>query len=372
MPRYLKPTLVTLMAVAIAGTFVGMRASQANKETRKDDVKVFEFAPGDLAQLERLALGRQIPVSGSMKPLLQATVRSKVPAEVARVHVQEGERVASGAPLVTLDTADLKARYDAQAAAVAEAKARLDLARKNQANNKALLEKSFISQNAYDGVINTVQVAEANLQSAEAQAAIAQRALGDALIRAPFAGIVAKRWVNVGDKVSGDMPVAQVVDLARMELEAPVPVGEIPFVKVGQEIAFQVDGFPNRRFTGKVERVNPAAEAGSRSIAVFVTLANADGSLKGGMFANGTLATSTGAEVDVIPIPAVLEEGGQSFVHVVKNGRIERRSVILGAKNVERGVVPVREGLERGVSVVTVKAEGIKAGATAIVKGKAS
>jgi hypothetical protein len=118
--------------------------------------------------------------------------------------------------------------------------------------------------------------------------------------------------------------------------------------------------------------VNPAAEAGSRSIAVFVTLPNADGSLKGGMFANGTLSTSTGAEVDVIPIPAVLEEGGQSFVHVVKNGRIERRSVILGAKNVERGVVTVREGLERGIPVVTVKAEGIKAGATAIVKGKAS
>jgi RND family efflux transporter MFP subunit len=370
--RYLKPALLALLVVAIAGTFFGLRASQANKETKKPDEKIFEFAPGDLATLQRVPLGRQIPVSGSVKPLLQATVRSKVPAEVARVHVQEGERVAAGAPLITLDTADLKARYDAQAAAVAESKAKLDLARKNQANNKALLEKSFISQNAYDSVINTVQVAEANLQSAEAQAAIAQRALNDASIRAPFAGVIAKRWVNVGDKVTSDMPVAHVVDLGRMELEAQIPVGEIPFVHVGQEIAFTVDGFQGRKFNGKVERVNPSVEVGSRSIMVFVTLPNADASLKGGMFANGVLATAAGTEVNVIPITAVLEEGGQSFVHVVKGGKVERRSVVVGARSIEKGVVVVKEGLESGVPVVIVKADGIKAGATAIMKGTAA
>lgn len=367
--KYLTPALALLVVAGIGTALALSQASSANKDEKKKEEKVFEFAPGDLAEMTRVPLGRQIPVSGSVKPLLQATVRSKVPAEVARIHVQEGDRVAAGAPLVTLDTADLKARYDAQAAAVAESKAKLNLARKNQANNQALLEKSFISQNAYDSVINTVQVAEANLQSAEAQAAIAQRALNDASIRSPFAGVVQKRWVNVGDKVTSDMPVAQVVDLARMELEAPVPVSEIPFVRVGQEILFTVDGFPNRKFSGKVERVNPTTEAGSRSINVFVTLPNADASLKGGMFANGVLATGAGADVNVIPIPAILEEGGQSFVHVVKNGKIERRSVVIGARSVEKGVAIVKEGLEAGVPVVIVKADGIKAGATAIVKG---
>ena len=366
--KYLTPALALLVVAGIGAALALSQASKASKDEKKKEEKVFEFAPGDLAEMTRVPLGRQIPVSGSVKPLLQATVRSKVPAEVARIHVQEGDRVAAGAPLVTLDTADLKARYDAQAAAVAESKAKLNLARKNQANNQALLEKSFISQNAYDSVINTVQVAEANLQSAEAQAAIAQRALNDASIRSPFAGVVQKRWVNVGDKVTSDMPVAQVVDLARMELEAPVPVSEIPFVRVGQEILFTVDGFPDRKFNGKVERVNPTTEAGSRSINVFVTLPNADASLKGGMFANGVLATGAGVDVNVIPIPAILEEGGQSFVHVVKNGKIERRSVVIGARSVEKGVAIVKEGLEAGVPVVIVKADGIKAGATAIVR----
>jgi membrane fusion protein (multidrug efflux system) len=368
--RFLKPALALLAVVAVAASLMGLRVSQANKEPeKKKEDRTFEFAAGDLAELRREPLGRRIPVSGSMKPLLQATVRAKVPAEVAKVHVQEGQAVAAGAPLFTLDTDDLRARLDAQMAAVAEARARLDLARKNQANNKALLEKSFISQNAYDSVANSVQVAEANLKSAEAQAAIARRAVEDAQIRAPFAGIVSKRWVNQGDKVAADMPVAQVVDLSRMELEAPVPVSEIPFVKVGQEISFAVDGFQGRRFAGRIERVNPAADAGSRSILVFATLPNADASLKGGMFANGTLATSSGVEVDVIPSSAVIEEGGQSFVYVVKDGKVERRSVVLGARNVELGVTTVREGLERGVPVITVKADGLKPGSRAVVKG---
>jgi RND family efflux transporter MFP subunit len=367
--RFLKPALLSVLVLAVLGALLGLKPSQANKEEKKDGAaRVFEFAPGDLAELRREPLGRQIPVSGSLKPVLSATVRAKVAAEVARVHVQEGERVAAGQVLVSLDAADLKARLDREQAVVAEARARLDLARKNEANTQALAEKAFISRNAYDSALNSVQVAEANLQSAEAQAAIARRALADAQIRSPFGGVVAKRWVNVGDKVSGDTLVAAVVDLSRMELEAQVPVSEVPFVKVGQPIAFRVDGFAGRDFNGRVERVNPAAEAGSRAISIFVTLANPDGSLRGGMFANGTLNAAEGAPVSVVPATALLEEGGQAFVLVVKNGKVERRTVVAGVRNVERGLVEVREGLEAGVPVITVKAEGLKPGAQATVR----
>jgi len=256
---------------------------------------------------------------------------------------------------------------DRERAGLAEGRARLDLARKNQANNKALLEKSFISQNAYDSAQSAVEVAEANVQSAEAQAKIAERALADAQVRAPFPGIVAKRFVNVGDKVSPDMPILQLVDLTRMELEAQLPLNEIPFVAVGQRIAFSVDGFATREFAGKIERINPSAEAGSRSISIFVSIPNNDGSLKGGMFANGVLNTAAGTEVDVIPTAAVIEEGGQTFVYVLKDGKVERRTLTLGTRSKERGLVEVREGLEKGVSVITAKAQGLKPGASAIV-----
>lgn len=365
---WVKLSVAVLTGILVVGSLVAWRASSAKKEEPKKADKVFEFSKSDLAVLAPRELGNMIPLSGSLKPVTQAVVKSKVAAEVAKVHVREGERVAAGQVLVSLDTADLKARADAQAAQVAEMRARLDLALKNEANNRQLLQKNFISQNAFDAVTNSAEVARANLKSAEAQSAIVQRALADASIRAPFSGIVARRMVNIGEKVSPDMPIMQIVDLMQMELEAPVPVAEIPGIKVGQEISFTVDGFGDRQFKGKVERINPSAEAGSRSISVFLVLANPDLSLKGGMFANGKLAAQSRGPVNAVPLVALREEGGQSFVMVLDKDKIERKPVTVGARSIDLGLVEIRDGLSPGTQVIAVKMEGLKPGASAIIR----
>ncbi len=361
---------VGLLTVAlVGGSLVAWRISSAKKdEPKKDAEKTYEFAKGDLAILGPMELGHVVPISGTLKPLTQALVKAKVAAEVSKVHVQEGDRVTAGQALVSLDSADLRARYDAQMASVAEMKARLDLASKNEVNNLQLLQKNFISQNAFDAVSNSAEVARANLKSAEAQAAISQRALGDASIRAPFSGIVAKRMVNIGEKVSPDMSIMQIVDLSRMELEASVPVSEIPGIKIGQEISFSVDGFADRKFQGKVERINPSADAGSRSISVFLALPNPEQALKGGMFATGKLAAQSRSAVNAVPLVALREEGGQSYVFVIEKDKIERKSVTAGTRNIDMGMVEIREGLDIGAQVVAVKMDGLKPGAKAIVK----
>lgn len=364
-----KWAIISITLVALIGGLVAWKASASKKEDKKPDAeKIFEFVKNDIATVQSQNLGLVIPISGSVRPVLQAVVKSKVSGEISKVYVREGERVAAGQILASVDTADLKARSDAQRAVVAEAKARLDLASKNETNNRALLAKNFISQNAFDGVANSVQVAEANHQSALAQSAITTRAVADAQIRAPFAGIVAKRMVNVGEKISSDAPVMQIVDLSKMELEAPVPVGDIPSVKVGQEIAFTVDGFTGREFKGKVERINPAAEAGSRSISIFVALPNTDGALKGGMFANGTLAAIGRSAVSSLPIASLIEEGGQTYVFALNNGLIERKPITVGTKSIERGMAEIRGGIENGAQVISVKADGLKHGSKAVVK----
>ena len=373
----IKWIVIGITVAAVIGGLAVWKASSASKEAgndgkKPDADKTFEFAKNDIAIVQSQNLGLVIPVSGSVRPVLQAMVKSKVAGEVAKVYVREGERVAAGQVLVSIDIADLKARHDAQRAMAAETKARLDLATKNESNNRTLLAKNFISQNAFDGVANSVQVAEANHQSSLAQSAITAKALADAQVRAPFAGIVAKRAVNVGEKITADAPVMQIVDLSKMELEAPVPVGDIPSVKVGQEIAFTVDGFTGREFKGKVERINPAAETGSRSISIFVTLPNADGALKGGMFANGTLAAMGRGDVNTLPIATLIEEGGQTFVFAIKDGLIERKPITVGPKNVERGLVEIRGGINNGAEVVAVKADGLKHGSKAVVRSGVS
>ena len=366
---WVRVSVGVLTLALVAGSLIAWRVSSAKKdEPKKDAVKLYEFTQSDLAILGPVALGHVLPISGTLSPLIQAVVKSKVAAEVAKVHVQEGERVTAGQVLVSLDAADLRARYDAQLASVAEMKARHSLAEKNEVNNRQLLHKNFISQNAFDAVSNSAEVARANLKSAEAQAAISQRALSDAAVRAPFNGIIAKRMINVGEKVSPDMPVLQIVDLSRMELEASVPVAEIPGVKIGQEISFSVDGFTDRRFQGKVERINPAAAAGSRAISVFLVLANPEQALKGGMFATGRLAAQARNAVDALPIVALREEGGQSFVFVIEKDKIERKPVTAGTRNIDLGMVEIRSGLNPGAQVVAVRMEGLKPGDKAVVK----
>lgn len=367
--RWRRNAVAATVVVLCAGALIGWRASSAPKNEKKPEPeKVFEFAQADITRLKKQDLGQVIPVYGSVRPVVQALVRAKVPGEVARVLVREGERVNAGDTLITLDTRDLQAQLDSAQGSVAEARAKLDLAGKNEDNNRQLLAKGFISQNAFDAIANSVSVTTANLKSAEAQAAIARKALADAAIRAPFAGIVAKRAVNIGEKVSVDSPVAQIVDLTQMELEAAVPVAEIPYVKVGQEIAFKVDGFAGREFRGKVDRISPAADAGSRAISVFVNIPNQDGALKGGMFASGALATGGRGQLSALPKLAVREEGGQNFVLVVADGKVDRRPVTIGITNSERGLIEIREGLTEIADVIAVKGDGLKVGAKAILR----
>jgi RND family efflux transporter MFP subunit len=287
---------------------------------------------------------------------------------VTRVLVREGETVAAGQLLAQIDTTDLQSRVDAQAAALEEAKARLTIAEKNRTNNQQLLRQKFISQNAYDTTESTYDASAASMRSQEAQLRIARKALDDAAVRAPIAGIVATRSVNPGEKVGIDSALFTLVDLARMEIEAPAPASEVPSVKVGQNAAFRVDGFGDRAFEGRIERINPTAQPGSRAIVLYISVVNRDGSLRGGMFAKGSIVLDRPQPAAVVPVTAIREESGQAYVYTIENNKIARRPVKVGAVQQAEGVVEVVSGLERGMNVVAARVSGLKAGAPARLK----
>jgi len=285
------------------------------------------------------------------------------------VLVREGDRVAEGQVIATIDTADLKAKLDAQVAALEENKAKANIAQKNRENNQQLLRQNFISQNAFDTTHSLYEGAAAAVKSADAQLRMAEKAMQDAVVRSPFGGIVSRRMVNVGEKVGIDSPLFTVVDLAKMEIEAPAPASEIPGVKVGQLAQFRVDGFGERTFDGRIERINPAAEQGSRSITLYVSVANRDGALKGGMFAKGQLILDKSPPTAVVPAGAVREEAGQAFVFTIEDGKVARRAVTLGMR--EEGLVEIRSGLDKGVPVVRARITDLKPGSPAILKTSA-
>lgn len=336
-------------------------ASAASAAEAKKAPPVFELAQGDVGTVEARELRITLPVSGSLQPVAQTTVKSKVPGQVQATLVQEGISVSSGQALARLDSADLRARVASQQAALDEAQARLALASKNSSNNQALLKQNYISQSAYDTTQNNVAITEAGVKAAAAQLQIARTALADATIHAPISGIVSRRYAQVGDKLSPDMPVFSIVNLEQLTLEAAVPASEIPRVKVGQEVTFNVDGFNGRPFSGTVTRINPTAEPGSRSMLTYITVNNADGALKGGMFAKGSIALDKAPAAPLLPLAALRGEGGTSTVYRIEGDKIVEQKVTLGKRNEDEGVAQVI-GLPVGSKFLAGRLDGVKPG----------
>ena len=363
--------LALLLIGGATVTLVNRGGDAKASETVKAEAKppTLEFSEADIAIVRVQALGRTIAIAGSLAPVTQALVKSTVSGEVRSVLVREGDSVAQGAVVAEIDTTDARSRLAAAQAELTERRTRLAIAERNRDTNQSLLKQSFISQNAYEQLNSTFQGSEAAVQGAEAQVALARKAIDDAIVRAPINGKVAKRMVNSGERIAIDAPMFSIVDLSRLELEATVPASDVPRIASGQAVHFRVEGFGDRKFEGRVERINPTAEASSRAIKVFVSVRNTDGSLRGGMFAEGTVTLSGAVNAPVIPAGAVFEEAGQSYVYAVENGLLNKQAVRIGLKDDASGLVEVASGLSAGTPVVRLRMSGLKAGTPAILRG---
>ncbi len=363
-------SLVLLAAVSAGGVVVGKRlqpkqdaslardtakpasAAKASGPVAPVPPTVMEVAPTDLGISETREVRRELPLTGQLRPIRQAFVRAKVAGEVLEMQVKEGETVKSGQVLARINPAEYQARLDERMASLAGSKATWENNERTRKNNEELLRKKFISQQAYDNTLANSSVALEQVKAAEANVALAKKSLDDTILRAPWSGMIAERSAQLGDRAAIDMKLLNLVDLSRLELEAAVPASEIPSVAVGQEVAFRVEGFSDRVFKGKVARIAPQSSAGSRSILIYIDMPNADGTLKGGMFAKGNLTLSRSDSVVAVPIAALREERGDTVVYALKDGRLARLPIKVGARNEDEAWAEVTQGLEAGVQVI--------------------
>ena len=368
--RIIGALVVVILIGGVAGA-VALRASK--KGSDGPEVKApatLEFGAAELASVESKAMPRWLPVSGTMQPVRQATVKAKVSGDVRQITVREGDSVQAGQMLVRVDTADLDARVLERQGQLQSARAQLALAEKTNAMNQKLLKQNFISQNASDNAESSLEVAKGNLQAAQAQLRVAQNALKDSVATAPLSGIVAKRHVQPGEKVAFDSPLVTVVDLKDMELQAAVPSSDIPELKPGMTVDLAVDGFTDRKFTGRIERINPSTEAGTRAILVFVGIPNEAQALRGGMFATGRIALAAGAPVPTLPATAVRTEAGQSYVWTIQGGKLAKKTVLVGRRDDDAGRVELKTALPADTPVLAAKFDNLKEGAPALVRAQ--
>jgi membrane fusion protein, multidrug efflux system len=370
--RTLVAVLGFIVVAAIAAGVALRVAKKAAAEAPGGPPVTLEFTSADVAQVEARQLARWLPVSGTLQPVNQTTVKAKVSGEIRQVLVREGEAVKSGQVLARLDTADLEAKLTDRIGALEASRAQLALAEKTRAQNHALLKQGFISQTAYDSAESNLSVTQGTLKSYEAQVQLARNALRDAVVTSPLSGTLAKRHVQPGEKVNFDSPLFTIVDLGKMELQAMVPANDIPEIAVAMPVELTIDGFGDRAFLGSVERINPITEPGTRSILVFVQIPNPDTALKGGMFATGRIRLAAGAEVPTLPLSAIRSESGQSYVWTIEGGRLVRRNVALGRRDEVAARVELKSALPGEARVLAARFDNLKEGSAAVLRAPAT
>jgi membrane fusion protein, multidrug efflux system len=309
---------------------------------------------------------RVIPVTGTLKASAESAVAANANGRISRTLVERGSVVAKGAPLVVLDQrmASLSA---------AEARANLEgirsqkqLADSTCERNRRLFQRHIITAEEFEKADSICQVQSHSLAAAQSRQRQATVSLTDAIVRAPFAGVVLERLVNVGEYVAASTKIVELVQNDPVRLELVAGEQDAAAVRVGQAVTFEVKAMPGQSFAATVRYVAPALREATRDLVFEAISPNADGRLKPGMFATAWLEAGTESTV-VVPRSALWKSGETMRVFVIKNGHLEERVVHVG-RDLD-GRTAVKTGVAAGERIVREPGGQLKDGLAAADQG---
>ncbi|HZV93614.1 MAG TPA: efflux RND transporter periplasmic adaptor subunit [Caldimonas sp.] len=364
--------LLVAAALGLALTQRAGSASAGNGAAKSAEAVVpLEFTAAEVARPLVARMPLSIEFSGPLVAPRTAIVRAKASGTLLTLHVAEGSRVRAGQVIGEIDLSDLQTRVSDRAALVESAQASLVEAERQHTANVGLAAQNFISATALQSSQARLDAARAQLKSAQAQLAVSRIGVREATLAAPIPGIVGKRYVLPGEKVSAEQQVVTVVDLSTLELAGSVGTHEVSLLQPGLPVEVRVEG-QDDPVAGRIDRIAPAAEAGTRSIGVVVVLANRGERFRAGQYAEARVKVADDTMRLTVPIGAVGQASGQDYVWTIEHGALVRRIVITGRKDVPTGRVEVKKGLDREAQILAERFDNLREGAPARVVARRS
>ena len=309
-----------------------------------------ELAATDVISIQLMDITQGLRVTGVLKAVNSAIVKARVAGELQMLSVREGDTVTAGQVLAQIDPREFQARLQQAQQQADAALAQIDIAQRQFANNKALVDQGFISKTALDTSLSNLQAAQATHRAALAFADIVRQSLNDTVLKAPIAGQVSQRLAQPGERVGVDARILEIVDLRQIELESNLPSVELPNLKLGQLAQLRVEGAEGR-VTGRLVRVNPSAQLGTRTFVIYLRIEQPAGqklALRQGLFAEGLLNASS-TRVLAVPLKSVRTDQVLPFVQLVREGKVHHQTVTLGLRGMADSEEMVAvEGLREG------------------------
>ena len=298
---------------------------------------------------------------GSLAAVQGVTITAELTGKVVRIAFEPGTRVKAGDLLVQQDTSSEEAQLRA-------AEASVELAMRNLERLKKLLERRTIPQSQYDS-------AEAQYKEGVAQADAIRAAIAKKNIRAPFAGRLGIRLVNLGQILNEGEPIVSLQSIDPIFVNFSLPQQQLAQVQTGLTVRITSDALPGEAIEGRITAINPEVDAATRNIRIQATLANHQERLRPGMFANVSVVLPAAKNVLAVPATAVLYAPYSDSVFVVdekqdknkkQSGRVVRQQVVeLGEKRGD--FVAVVSGLEAGETIVSTGAFKLRNGQAVVV-----
>lgn len=300
-------------------------------------------------------------LSGTLDAKRVAQLRAQVAGTVVQMLIDEGAVVGAGQVLARIDATVLTDMARSAASQLQSAEAAATVATRNAERATTLNAAGAIAERDLEAVRSQAVAAGAMAADARSRLASARKQLANATIRAPFPGVVSERPASSGDVVQMGTPIVTVVDASALELAASVPASALGSLRRGAKIEFSVTGYPDRRFTGTIARVNPAVDPITRQVRIYAAVPNGDRSLAAGVFAEGRVAF-TQVRALTIPLAALDPQALAPAVKRIRGGVVEAVPVTLGLRDDVAERVEVKAGVQRGDTLLVGGAMGTPVG----------
>lgn len=308
------------------------------------------------AEAKAVQWNAAINAIGTLAPVEGVTLSADADGTIVRIAAENGATVKAGDLLVEFDTS-------VEIAQLAAAEARADLARLNLERNQELLSRQTISKSEFDA-------ASASFKQAGAEVGALKALIAKKQVRAPFAGRVGIRHINLGQFVARGAPLLPLQKLDPIFVNFYIPQRQLPAIALGQKVDIAIDAFEGQRFEATITAINSEIDPATRNIAVQATVANPKELLRAGMFARVEVQMAAAEQLVAVPATAIAYASYGNSIFIVETMKDPAGKEYLGVRQqfVKTGptrgdLIAITEGLKPGEQVVTAGVFKLRNGA---------
>ncbi len=371
-----------LIAVMIGATaFFSVQTIKKRSRESVNSNRNHTAIPVTVLPVIRHEFRNEISAVGTLKAHETALLSAKVAGNVEAILVDLSDRVEADQVVVRLDRTNFKlavskasAAFDATKSMVAQAKTQLEHAQKEYHRASNLLVEKVIPQSRFDkaeapnkSVRQALATAKDQVNQARAALQTTRQYLKDTQIRSPISGVVVTRNVEKGQSVAPGSPLLHILDQSKLKADVDLPESDFGRITVGMPAVIKVDAFQEKRFTGRVTRLNPMVDRLTRTFRIRIELSNPTGKLVDGMFARVRLSAGQRMAL-AVPRDALqrLPGSGTFYVFVVNKEKAAKRTIKTGL--IQDQYAEVLDGLSESQKVVTSGAGRLRSGTKVVLK----